>query len=105
MNIQPIEPKGGGRTLTVYASFDKLVEALGEPEWVAEKNHKVDVEWNVRDLHTGRELQVWNYKNGPNYKGKNGTPVEEIEEWSADGSRRLLDDLGLEYQSIFNPIE
>lgn len=100
MNIQKTNPRGGGREMTIYATYDELVEAIGEPEDVSDVTNKVDVEWNVEDSHTGRELAVWNYKNGPNYMGEDGTPPEEIESWSAGGSEELVEDLGLEVESF-----
>lgn len=95
MNIQPTEPLSGGRTMTIEASYEELVEKLGEPEDVSDGTDKVDVQWSVEDKHTGRKLTIWNYKNGPNYLGENGTPPEEIGGWSAGGSKGLAEDLGL----------
>ena len=102
MNVQPTRAGNGGRTLTIHATFEELTEALGYPEWVAESTDKVDVEWNVKDTDTGRTLAVWNYKNGPNYRGENGTPVDQIEKWSAGGDKSFAEDLGLDVESMFS---
>lgn len=87
--------------MTIHATFDELVDKLGTPEDVSEVTDKVDVEWNVKDPHTGRRLNVWNYKNGPNYRGEEGTPVDKIESWSAGGDESLAEDLGLDVESMF----
>ena len=87
--------KAHGRTFSINTTYDHLVRVLGEPEIYDEPGIKVDAEWQVMDEHTGRTLNVWNYKNGTNYKGGDGMPVENIETWSAGGSRELAEELGL----------
>lgn len=99
LDILETDPQGGGREMTIHASYDQLVEAIGEPEDVSGVNSKVDVEWNVEDANSGRCLNVWNYKNGPNYLGADGTPPEDIQSWSAGGSEELAEELGLEVES------
>lgn len=101
MDIRRTDPQIGGRTLTIHATYDELVEALGEPENVSDDTDKVDVEWNVEDAHTRRRLNVWNYKNGPNYRGEDGTPPQDIEKWSAGGSQELAEEIGLEVEDRF----
>lgn len=96
IEISKTEPRGGGREMTLHASYEELVEKLGVPEDVSRKTYKVDVQWDVEDNH-GRELSVWNYKNGPNYWGEDGTPVGEITSWSAGGSEELVEDLNIDY--------
>ena len=96
MDIQRAEDHGSSRTLTVYATFEELLNKLGRPKDVSEETYKVDVEWNFFDADTGRSLHIWNYKNGPNYLGEDGTPVAEIEKWSGDGSKELFEQLGIE---------
>lgn len=102
MDIRRTDPQSGGRTLTIHATYDELVEAIGEPEDVSDVTDKLDVEWNVRDADTERKLTVWNYKNGPNYQGSDGTPVDQIEKWSAGGDKALAEDLGLDVDGFFS---
>jgi len=100
MNIQKGSSGGTSRTMTIHASYKELVDALGYPEDLSGKTYKIDVQWDVRDADTGRPLVVWNYKNGPNYCGEDGTPVTEITTWSADGDPSLAEELGLEVEEM-----
>lgn len=84
-----------GKSFVLSVGYDRLVEALGEPERYDSSGMKVDAEWRVVDEDTDRTLNVWNYKNGPNYMGEDGTPVEDIDNWSAGGSQELAEELGL----------
>lgn len=85
--------------MTIHATYKELVDALGYPEDFS-GSYKVDVQWDVEDVDTGRFLVVWNYGNGPNYLGEDGTPVSEIESWSADGDLSLAEDLGFEVENM-----
>lgn len=89
MDIRQISSRGGGKEFTIYATYDELVEKLGEPEDLSDVTDKVDVEWNVEDRRTRKKLSIWNYKNGKNYLGEEGTSVDQIERWSAGGSEEL----------------
>lgn len=100
MDIQKGGSAGGSRTMTIHASYKEMVDALGYPEDVSGKTAKVDVQWDVEDVDTGRSLSAWNYKNGPNYRGEEGTPVAEIKSWSGDGSKELAEELGLEVEDL-----
>ena len=101
MDIQRGGSAGGSRTLTIYATYEEMVDALGYPEDLSGKTAKIDVQWDVEYVDTGRSLSAWNYKNGPNYRGEEGTPVTEIKSWSADGSKELAEDLGLEVEGMY----
>ena len=100
MNLQRVKRQRGGRTFTIYASYANLVEVLGDPKNVNRYTEKIDVQWDVKDVDTGQTLSVWNYKNGPNYLGENGTPPEEIAKWSAGGDAKIAKELGLKIELL-----
>ncbi len=59
-------------------SYQNLVAAFGEPDIVETDTYDVEWEFKYGDIN----ISIHNWKNGPNYLGNNGTPVEEIESWS-----------------------
>ena len=77
--------EANGTSLTGYITidYDTLVEALGPP--VADNDgYKVDAEWYI-EFEDGTVGTIYNWKNGPNYCGADGTPVEYITEWNVGG--------------------
>jgi len=76
-----------GRTGTIQASYEVLMDTLGEPYRPEDGDDKAEAIWSVTDCY-GCSLQVWNYKNGPKYT--NGRMrFEDISMWSMDGCQRL----------------
>lgn len=67
----------------IKATFRELVDLFGKPGPGDEE--KVDAEWRIK-FSDGTVATVYNYKNGPAYCGKDGTPVERIKEWSIGGT-------------------
>jgi hypothetical protein len=67
-------------------TYDQLVATFGEPQEPGE--YKVDAEWylEVTD-HDGSTViaTIYNWKNGKNYLGKDGTPTEKITTWNIGG--------------------
>ena len=76
--------KANGTSLKGYinASFDKLVKLFGD--YHSFDDHKVDAEWCL-EFTDGTIATIYNYKNGYNYLGKYGTPLEDMTEWHVGG--------------------
>ena len=68
---------------TLKISYQDLVEMFGEP--IEATDSKVDVEWLLEDTD-GRFFTIHNWKDGSNYLGGDGMPVDEIMEWSVGGT-------------------
>lgn len=74
----------GGTSLVgrINTTYDKLVEIFGIP--LDGDGHKSDSEWEIQ-FSDGNVATIYNYKNGINYNGSDGTPVEEITDWHIGG--------------------
>ena len=71
------------------ASYAELVDLFGEP--MEGDGYKVDAEWIVR-FGDGTLATIYNWKDGPNYCGEDGTPVREIKDWHIGGmTKQALD--------------
>ena len=64
----------------ITATYEQLVRTFGEP-YKGHEHHKVDVEWEAAP-----NVYIYNFKNGRNYLGDNGTRVEEITRWHIGGT-------------------
>ncbi len=74
----------------IQTSYADLVKLFGEPERMTEGDGKTDVEWHLTFQSFGQFEEVatiYNWKDGPNYLGPEGTPVEKIREWHIGGKR------------------
>jgi len=80
--VIPIDEAGGSRTLTVATTYDKICSVVGFEPNVEDDPDKVEASWGFQDSD-GRKGFLWCYKIG---KGA-------CRSWSADGSRKLLEDL------------
>lgn len=63
----------------LYARYDQLVAAFGEPRQSYIVNNKIDVEWILDTPHG--VATIYNYKDGKAYLGKSGLLPEQIYEW------------------------
>ena len=66
----------------ITAHYYQLVDIFGEP--TESDGYKVDAEWYI-EFEDGTVGTIYNWKNGPNYCGADGTPVEYITEWNVGG--------------------
>ena len=66
----------------INAHYYDLLETFGEP--TESDGYKVDAEWRI-EFEDGTVATIYNWKNGPNYCGADGTPVEYITEWNVGG--------------------
>ena len=62
--------------------YEDLVRIFGEPN-MPNDGYKVDAEWAGRI--DGVFFTIYNYKDGLNYNGETGLPVEEITDWHIGG--------------------
>jgi hypothetical protein len=83
-NTAPIECEGGTWLQGVLtAKYQELVDLFGKPG--ESDGYKVDAEWRIR-FEDGVIATVYNWKDGKNYCGKDGTPTEQIESWHIGGT-------------------
>lgn len=68
----------------VTADYDVLAAMFGEP--MDGDGYKVDAEWHVRFQPSNLVATIYNWKNGRNYLGRDGLPVQSITEWNIGGS-------------------
>lgn len=74
----------------LQVSYADLVKLFGEPEPHVKGDGKTDAEWHLTFQSFGQFEEVatiYNYKDGPNYLGAEGTPVEQIRDWHIGGRR------------------
>jgi len=72
----------------IYADYPDLVEKFGPPI-IHGDGDKTDAEWAL-EFEDGTVATVYNWKNGINYCGADGKPVEHITEWNVGGKRGLV---------------
>jgi hypothetical protein len=84
MKLTPIREIGGGRKMTLNATYDQIVAVLGEPNVTDMYDpDKVKASWGFED-EIGRTGFVWCYHHIEPRLCKN---------WSVDGNMHLLRDL------------
>lgn len=81
-NDQQIDTNGSSLIGEVDAGYDELCNLFGAP--TGGDGYKVDAEWAVL-FDDGTVATIYNWKNGKNYEGENGLPVEEIRDWHIGG--------------------
>jgi len=74
----------GGTCLKGYltASFETLVRVFGQPHGAGDDS-KSDAHWDLKI--NGTIVTIYNWKNGMNYMGAHGTPLEDIRQWNLGG--------------------
>lgn len=74
----------------IAVTHRELVAAFGAPHGRS-PDDKSDAQWFI-EYADGTTASVYNYKNGPAYLGRRGTPVTDIIEWNVAGFEdRALD--------------
>lgn len=84
-NDKPIDITGTCYQGMIACTYRTLVAWFGEPVKDGFDDYKSDAEWHI-EFDDGAVLAVYNWKNGKNYCGNEGTPTEEINVWNI-GSR------------------
>jgi len=98
MKLTPIREIGGGRKMTLNASYDKIVAVLGEPNVTdMDDADKVKASWAFED-EIGRKAFVWCYKyNIASIRGRRLVLFRDdprlCSHWSVDGNVHLMRDL------------
>lgn len=67
----------------IQTSYDDLVGCFGEPTSDGD-GYKVDAHWSIT-FADGVVATIYNWKDGPNYCGPHGTPVQRITDWHIGG--------------------
>lgn len=75
----------------IDAGYEELVALFGEPTRFHEPGEKVDAEWALR-FKDETVATIYNYKDGRNYCGGGGTPVERIRDWHIGGFEKAAID-------------
>jgi len=68
----------------IETTYARLVEVFGKPHFEGD-GYKVDAEW-VLETPAG-VATIYNYKDGKNYNGEDGTPTELITDWHIGGHK------------------
>lgn len=84
-NEGEIEFHGTSLQGEITATFKELSAIFGKPH--DGDGYKVDAEWDIR-FGDGTVATVYNWKDGKNYNGSEGLPVEQIKEWHVGGIDR-----------------
>ena len=66
----------------IVCAYDTIKKAFGQPNCGDE--YKIDAEWDI-EFSDGLVATVYNWKDGKNYLGKQGTPKTQITEWHIGG--------------------
>lgn len=73
----------------IISSFQKLVDAFGQPLKSDFICYKSDAEWWVK-FTDGKVATIYNWKDGKNYLGKDGMKTEEIMNWHIGGRDKAI---------------
>jgi hypothetical protein len=83
INDKEIDVNGTCYMGVISADYSLLVERFGEPGDSFD-NYKSDAEWYI-EFEDGTVATIYNWKDGKNYCGKDGLPVESITDWHVGG--------------------
>jgi len=85
-NTTTIDPNRTCLQGYIDCSYVQLIQYFGKP--LRGDGHKTDAEWLIK-TEEGTVATIYNWKNGPAYNGKYGTPVERITRWNIGGHSKL----------------
>tara|TARA_A100001011_G_scaffold396794_1_gene495834 strand:- start:2562 stop:2918 length:357 start_codon:yes stop_codon:yes gene_type:complete len=89
INCDTINVNGSCLQGYVNATYDELVSKLGSPG-PSFDGYKSDAEWHI-EFEDGSVATIYNWKDGFNYCGENGTPIENIKEWHIGGNTKSVE--------------
>lgn len=81
-NQEPVSIDGSHLVGTIEAKYHELADLFGPPH--DSDGYKSDAEWNVR-FEDGTYAAIYNWKDGLNYCGQQGTPTKQITRWHIGG--------------------
>lgn len=87
---------GGCLKGKINITYAELKKVLGKP--TKGDDYKTDAEWSI-NFENGIGANIYNYKNGKNYNGKEGIPKTKITNWNIGGESQEA--VNLVYQ-LFN---
>ena len=65
-------------------TYENIVKAFGEP-FFNKGGYKTDAEWAI-EFDDGEIATIYNWKNGKNYCGDDGTEIKLITDWNVGGN-------------------
>ena len=68
----------------IKASYEQLLKAFGPPNPDLCDNYKTDVEWAF-EFADGTIATLYNWKNGKNYLGEEGSELKDMFTWNIGG--------------------
>jgi hypothetical protein len=77
----------------ITVKYKRLVQTFGPPTDKGD-GYKVDAEWELATPDGA--ARVYNWKDGLNYNGAEGTPTEDITDWHIGGKTKAVVDWVLE---------
>ena len=85
-NETSVQSNGTGLVGYITTTYQELVEAFGMPSDNYD-DYKSDAEWEV-EFADGTVATIYNWKNGKNYCGEDGTHKTKITEWNVGGNSK-----------------
>ena len=92
-----IDVFGTGLVGRIDAAYQEIVDVFGEPQQF--EAGKCDVQWNFL-WPDGMVATIYNYKDGKNYLGDEGTATALIRDWHVGGKTKEAAD---RVNAIFKP--
>ncbi|CAB4133861.1 hypothetical protein UFOVP263_27 [uncultured Caudovirales phage] len=85
----------------IQANYYDLVELFGEPN--SGDEYKIDAEWDIL-FEDGTVATIYNWKDGKNYCGSDGFPVDDITDWHIGGFNKeaVIHVIDAHHSSIFS---
>ncbi len=69
----------------IDAEYRVLKKIFGKPQ--SDEGYKTDAEWDIL-FEDGTVATIYNWKNGKNYLGREGTPKTKITHWNVGGNSK-----------------
>jgi hypothetical protein len=71
----------------IDAEYSVLKKIFGKP--TSSDGYKTDAEWEIL-FEDGTVATIYNWKNGKNYLGREGTPKTKITHWNVGGNSKVV---------------
>jgi len=93
------EPNNTSLQGYIDVSYKTLCDIFGEPD--TSEGYKTDAEWCITT--SAGIATIYNYKDGKNYNGEDGTPTEDIRDWHIGGNNtdvvRIVENIVQDFES------
>ena len=87
-SINAVSPDGTCLQGYLNATYQKIVDRYGSP--IEGDGYKTDAEWIIK-WDDGIVRTIYNWKNGKNYLGESGLPIENITQWNIGGNKKIVE--------------